>query len=284
MIHSFSSFQPVFMRHLRNTLTSSWGISLCGLFFLVMVFFIWGFPPSFADAKQSKIEICHQTGNGSYHSINVAAPAVPAHLAHGDVPVGGTCTTGVGACEAAGTMTCGANGAVCDAVAGTPSAELCDGIDNNCDGTIDEGNVCQPTCASDTDCDDGVACTNDSCVAGTCQHAPSPAGMACDDGLFCTVVDVCNGAGQCVAGYARDCSSLDSTCSVGVCDETSGQCASQSAPDGTPAGGSCGVGACQSYGMCQNGGETCIPGTPSAEVCENGMDDDCDGMVDEGCL
>jgi hypothetical protein len=29
--------------------------------------------------------VCHQTGNGSYHVINVSMNAVPAHLRHGDV-------------------------------------------------------------------------------------------------------------------------------------------------------------------------------------------------------
>ena len=33
---------------------------------------------------EGKVAICHQTGNGSYHLIVVGAPAVKAHLRHGD--------------------------------------------------------------------------------------------------------------------------------------------------------------------------------------------------------
>jgi hypothetical protein len=32
-----------------------------------------------------KVEICHRTGNGSFHTINPSVNALPAHLRHGDV-------------------------------------------------------------------------------------------------------------------------------------------------------------------------------------------------------
>lgn len=49
---------------------------------------------------------------------------------------------------------------------------------------------------------------------------------------------------------------------------------------------SCGVGACyRTVSACQNGividAFSCVPGQPSQEVC-NGIDDDCDGVVDNG--
>jgi hypothetical protein len=37
-----------------------------------------------SGAGQEKMDVCHQTGNGGEHTINIAAPAVPAHKAHGD--------------------------------------------------------------------------------------------------------------------------------------------------------------------------------------------------------
>jgi hypothetical protein len=34
---------------------------------------------------QDKVDVCHMTGNGSFHEINISRNALPAHLAHGDV-------------------------------------------------------------------------------------------------------------------------------------------------------------------------------------------------------
>jgi hypothetical protein len=33
---------------------------------------------------QTKVDVCHRTGSGKKHTINIATPAVPAHVAHGD--------------------------------------------------------------------------------------------------------------------------------------------------------------------------------------------------------
>jgi hypothetical protein len=55
--------------------------------------------------------------------------------------VGAACTNGVGACQAAGVIVCGpgGTGSFCNATPGTPSPEICDGIDNDCNGQVDEG-------------------------------------------------------------------------------------------------------------------------------------------------
>jgi len=58
--------------------------------------------------------------------------------------VGQSCTVGVGECARAGQYVCKGDGSgtECNAVAGTPTTEICDGKDNDCDGQTDEGNVC----------------------------------------------------------------------------------------------------------------------------------------------
>ena len=42
-----------------------------------------------AEENAGKVELCHRTGNGSYHLIDVSVNAEPAHLAHGDGKPGG---------------------------------------------------------------------------------------------------------------------------------------------------------------------------------------------------
>ena len=47
----------------------------------------------------------------------------------------------------------------------------------------------------------------------------------------------------------------------------------------------CGVGICQrTAGACVDGGVgACTPGLATAELCNNALDDDCDGVINNGC-
>jgi len=55
--------------------------------------------------------------------------------------LGSSCSAGLGLCESVGLVVCRTDGTgtECDALAGSPTAEICDQLDNDCDGTADDG-------------------------------------------------------------------------------------------------------------------------------------------------
>jgi hypothetical protein len=44
--------------------------------------------PGTTTDEGPKVQICHRTGNGSYHLIDISISAEPAHRAHGDATIG----------------------------------------------------------------------------------------------------------------------------------------------------------------------------------------------------
>ena len=178
---------------------------------------------------------------------------------------------------------------LCDAPDAKP--ELCNGIDDNCNGQTDEG-ICDDgqdctvdSCDSAGGCihngvtgiqcsDDGDTCTNDVCNAdGQCIHKPV-AGVACDDGSICTQTDKCL-AGTCVGGNALDCDDSD-PCTSDSCDPFTG-CTHAPASDAvcTDDGNPCTLDQCQAGqcvhkpnegGACTDDGKHC-----TLDVCSNGV-------------
>ena len=189
-------------------------------------------------------------------------------------------------------------------------------IDDACWNTgqadpMDPAKVCEPAldplgwsggavdaCDDDGACDDGLACTDDGCVEGACQHLPLT-GSGCDDGNACTWPDTCQ-AGACVSTPAVCPDTGDpctaSSCVAGAC-EVSPVAPGALCDDGDP----CSVGETCVGGLCQGGtlkdadqdgavdaacgGFDCDDGASwigpgQTELCEDGIDNDCNDLVD----
>ena len=101
----------------------------------------------------------------------------------------------------------------CDAL--EPAEETCNGLDDNCNGDVDEGDVVEGLGI----CNDGNECTEDQCLgADGCENVPLSEGE-CKDGDPCTVADHCE-AGECV-GNPVLCDDKNA-CTDDSCDGTGG--------------------------------------------------------------
>jgi hypothetical protein len=173
----------------------------------------------------------------------------PAGTGAGDSSAGGSSETG----SRPGEGGAGAGDPGCTAT----SAEVCNGVDDDCDGVTDE----------DCECIEGDA---RACFSGD----PEQAGVGrCVEG-----VQVCSIDGK--WGFCEgDQLPSDETCN-GLDDDCDGSVDEGFEPI------TCGMGECETTVPSCSGGDpqTCTPLDPPDpnEDCD-GVDDDCDGMIDEGC-
>lgn len=96
--------------------------------------------------------------------------------------IGSACTSGVGTCSRTGTRVCSPDrlGTVCGITAGTPTAETCNGLDDNCNGLIDDGINLQGDVDNCGSC--GNQCNNGQvCVTGVCTRVCTPNLTVCGD-------------------------------------------------------------------------------------------------------
>jgi len=136
-----------------------------------------------------------------------------------------------------------------------PGVETCNGIDDDCDGLVDE--------------DVARACGSDQ---GACVHGTEN----CEGGAW---------SGTCVGGVAP----MDEVCEGSVdenCDGSVDEGCVCTPGDTQACGG--GMGACiagtRSCGASAVWGGCAGAVGPTTEVCEGSLDEDCDGTVDNGCV
>ncbi|MCB9740686.1 MAG: hypothetical protein H6747_15590, partial [Deltaproteobacteria bacterium] len=154
--------------------------------------------------------------------------------------------SGVATCK--GEASCKEAGSAPLCEADEPGAEVCDGVDNDCDGATDEQT-----------CDDSNSCTTDACGGRAgCSHAKLADQSPCDaDGSACTVGDGCID-GSCVAGLAISCDDANG-CTQDACDLAAG--CTHVALEGT---------GCDDGSACTTG-ETC-----KGPACQGGKALDCE--------
>jgi hypothetical protein len=148
------------------------------------------------------------------------------------------------------------------------------------------GKRCIPrtNCCAASDCPAPPPCQQALCQEDQCLTVPLPQDTPCASGPSCVVNQTCNGVGECQGGSPDDARCPSSNpCRAGRCDPADpssdqDSCVFDPIDNGTL---TCGTGACQrTVARCVDGEEQpCVPGQPTTETC-NGIDDDCDGIVD----
>ncbi|MCB9598500.1 MAG: DUF4114 domain-containing protein [Sandaracinaceae bacterium] len=191
-------------------------------------------------------DTCDGTDDDCDGSIDEADPAI-----------GTACGTSTGSCMP-GVSSCQRGAIVCVGGIG-PQVETCNGLDDNCDGTADNGTL---------------AGVGDRCGAtnvGRCEFGTTvctAGAVTCGGAFVGPVAETCNGTDDDCNGATDDGLTPPPRATVASCAETRGVCAGRTPSCRGAAGWGCD-----------------LPATFQAteSLCDT-LDNDCDGTPDENCL
>jgi hypothetical protein len=151
---------------------------------------------------------------------------------------------------------------------------------------LSHGDTYYNNCCIDSDCNDGYACTTDTCVNGSCVYTPNDA--YCDDGNVCT------------DDYCRPAESSDSSGCVYVnntapCTDDGDPCTNDVCANGVcthPDNGTCEEGNCPDDGSCKwdvseigdggNGSRCCVNDDCGSRCCVVSQGNGCPFVCGDG--
>jgi len=239
---------------------------------------VQGIPPTIDDDVDCTDDSCDEVNDAIINSLNNA-----------NCDDGMPCS--VGTCDAVGDCTYSYENCGCD------SDDDCSKLDNDCNigvcsnyecilrpsneaGTCDDGEFCTTgeTCSAgictggiQTDCSDGVTCTDDSCDEANdiCVNTANDAN--CNDGTFCNGEETCDPVNDCQYGDVPICD--DSvTCTSDFCDTLLDECVNHPDDDFCDDSLGCSLDTCDAV-------EDCIFDTLPCDCLDN---DDCNHL-DDAC-
>jgi len=243
------------------------------------------------DYGETSMEVSDASVDAEIIEGDTGSEIVVACVGAGEVCSGlGECGSGMVECDEAGAPRCSTEplGSKSEA-----SDEVCDDLDNDCDGSTDEDYLPGGTVAlerarffEDEGKAKGAPCGTGECAQGLVVCAADTTSLTCSTDVKAEQLDPCNGRDDNCDGMVDDDFVSPASPTFRPLSD-----AAYAGDDGKAKGASCGAGECTTDGVngvvvCSEDGARLVcttDGRGSFEACD-GLDNDCNGIVDDPFL